>query len=74
MVSICEVSIAALMEKFDISRKKAVTLYCLVGIVSGTVFATHSGLLVLDIVDRFIDAFSLDNRGKIGPSVHVREM
>ncbi len=59
MVSICEVSIASLMEKFDISRKKAVTIYCLVGIVSGAIFASHSGLLVLDIVDRFINNFGV---------------
>ena len=59
MVSICEVSIAALMEKFNINRKKAVTLYCLVGIFSGAIFASHSGLLVLDIVDRFINNFGV---------------
>ena len=59
MVSICEVSVASLMEKFDIDRKKAVTIYCLVGLVSGTVFATHSGLLVLDIVDRFVNNFGV---------------
>jgi NSS family neurotransmitter:Na+ symporter len=59
MVSICEVSVASLMEKFDINRKKAVTIYCLVGLVSGVIFATHSGLLVLDIVDRFINNFGV---------------
>jgi NSS family neurotransmitter:Na+ symporter len=59
MVSICEVSVASLMEKFDINRKKAVTIYCLVGLASGVIFATHSGLLVLDIVDRFINNFGV---------------
>ncbi|MEH0021360.1 MAG: sodium-dependent transporter [Desulfobacter sp.] len=59
MVSICEVSIASLMEKFNISRKKAVTLYCLTGLVTGAIFASHSGLLVLDIVDRFINNFGV---------------
>lgn len=59
MVSICEVSVASLMDKFDISRKKAVTIYCLVGLVTGAVFASHSGLLVLDIVDRFINNFGV---------------
>ncbi len=59
MVSICEVSIAALMEKFNINRKKAVTLYCVVGIVAGSIFASHSGLLILDIVDRFINNFGV---------------
>jgi len=59
LVSICEVSIASLMDKFAISRKKAVTIYCLVGIVCGGVFATQSGLLILDIVDRFIMNFGV---------------
>ncbi len=59
MVSICEVSVASLMDKFDISRKKAVTIYCLVGLVAGAIFASHSGLLVLDIVDRFINNFGV---------------
>jgi NSS family neurotransmitter:Na+ symporter len=59
MVSICEVSVASLMEKFDMNRKKAVTIYCMVGLASGVIFATHSGLLVLDIVDRFINNFGV---------------
>lgn len=59
MVSICEVTISSLMDRFEISRKKAVTIYCLVGIVCGAVFATQSGLLVLDIVDRFIMNFGV---------------
>ncbi|MDD9302972.1 MAG: sodium-dependent transporter [Desulfobacter sp.] len=59
MVSICEVSVSSLMDKFHISRKKAMTLYCLVGLVTGAVFASHSGLLVLDIVDRFINNFGV---------------
>ena len=54
MVSICEVTVSALMEKLHLSRRKAVTLYCGIAFVIGIVFATHSGLLILDIVDHFI--------------------
>ncbi len=33
--------------------------YCGIGILCGIVFASHSGLLVLDIVDRFINNFGV---------------
>lgn len=59
LISICEVSVSSLMSKFDIDRKKAVTIYCLVGLVCGTIFTTHAGLLILDIVDRFINNFGV---------------
>lgn len=58
-ISICETSIASLMEKFDLNRKKAVTIYCIIGLVAGTIFATNSGLLILDIVDHFINNFGV---------------
>lgn len=59
MISICEVSVSSLMDKFNIERKKAVTIYCIVGLVCGTLFTTHAGLLILDIVDRFINNFGV---------------
>nr|WP_321404479.1 sodium-dependent transporter [uncultured Desulfobacter sp.] len=59
MVSICEVSVSVLIDRFKISRKGAATIYCGVGMLCGIVFATHSGLLVLDIVDRFINNFGV---------------
>ena len=59
MVSICEVSVSVLIDRFKISRKRAATIYCVVGMLCGIVFATHSGLLVLDIVDRFINNFGV---------------
>lgn len=59
MVSICEVSVSVLIDRFSLSRKRAASIYCGVGIVCGIVFASHSGLLVLDIVDRFINNFGV---------------
>jgi NSS family neurotransmitter:Na+ symporter len=59
MISICEVSVSVLIDRFGISRKAAASIYCGIGIVCGIVFATHSGLLVLDIVDRFINNFGV---------------
>ncbi|WP_321415254.1 sodium-dependent transporter [uncultured Desulfobacter sp.] len=59
MISICEVSVSVLIDRFGISRKAAASIYCGIGILCGIVFATHSGLLVLDIVDRFINNFGV---------------
>ncbi|WP_321494068.1 sodium-dependent transporter [uncultured Desulfobacter sp.] len=59
MVSICEVSVSVLIDRFHISRKRAAGLFCGIGFLCGIVFASHSGLLVLDIVDRFINNFGV---------------
>ncbi len=59
MISICEVSVSVLIDHFRISRKRAASLFCGIGFLCGIVFASHSGLLVLDIVDRFINNFGV---------------
>ena len=59
MVSLCEVSVSVLIDRFSISRKRAASIYCGIGILCGIVFASRSGLLVLDIVDRFINNFGV---------------
>ena len=59
MVSICEVSVSVLIDQFSVSRKAAASIYCGIGLLCGIVFASHSGLLVLDIVDRFINNFGV---------------
>ena len=59
MISICEVSVSALIDKFDLERKKAVTYFCLFGFLCGLVFTTNGGLFVLDIVDHFINNFGV---------------
>lgn len=58
-ISICETCVASLMGKFDMDRKKAVTIYCIVGLFAGMIFVTNSGLYVLDIVDHFINNFGV---------------
>lgn len=59
LVSICEVTVSALMDKFNIERKKAVTIYCITGLLGGTIFTTNAGLLILDIVDHFINNYGI---------------
>ncbi|MBZ4647498.1 MAG: neurotransmitter:Na+ symporter, family, partial [Petroclostridium sp.] len=49
----------ALIDKFNISRKKIVTFTAIVGYIVGLVFATGAGLYILDIVDNFINSFGI---------------
>ncbi len=59
MVSILECVVAAIREKFDLSRKAAVNWICgLAGIVS-MLYVTRGGLFYLDTVDHFINAYGL---------------
>ncbi|MFK4766194.1 sodium-dependent transporter [Desulfobaculum sp. SPO524] len=58
-ISICEACVAAIRDKFQISRRKAVSAYCITGILAGAVFASNAGLLVLDIVDHFVMNFGV---------------
>ena len=58
-VSIIEAFTAAMVDKFGANRKKLVTLICVLGFLGSLVFATHAGLLWLDIVDHFITHYGL---------------
>jgi len=56
-ISLVEVSIAAVMEKFSWSRQKAASIVCGAAFVGSLVYTTGGGLYYLDIVDHFINAF-----------------
>ncbi len=58
-VSIIEVFVAAMIDKFGISRQKSTAILCFSGFLGATVFATHAGLHWLDIVDHYITHYGL---------------
>ncbi len=58
-ISLNEVVIAAFMDKTNHSRKTIVNFYCGVGFLLSALFATDGGLLILDIVDHFINNFGI---------------
>lgn len=58
-ISIIEAVTAAVMDKLDLSRKRAASLVCGVGFVVSMAFATNGGLLLLDLVDYFINNVAL---------------
>ena len=57
-ISILEGFAAGLMDKFSMSRGKAVTVLASVGFVLGLVYCTGAGLYWLDIVDHFIMSYA----------------
>ena len=59
MVSILECVVAAIREKFDLSRKVAVNWICGVAAVLSVLYVTRGGLFYLDTVDHFINAYGL---------------
>ncbi len=53
-MSLIEVFTAGVMDKFNVSRKKALTGACLVAFLVSVIFTTGAGLYILDIVDHFM--------------------
>jgi len=59
MISLAEVVVAALIDKMNVSRKLAATVLCTLGFLVSIAFTTGGGLLLLDIVDHFINNFGI---------------
>jgi neurotransmitter:Na+ symporter, NSS family len=59
MVSILECVVAAIREKFDLSRKAAVNWICGVAALLSVLYVTKGGLFYLDTVDHFVNAYGL---------------
>ena len=62
-VSIIEAFVAAMVDKFGVSRQKLVTFISVLGFAGSIVFTTHAGLLWLDIVDHFVTHYGLVSVG-----------
>jgi len=58
-ISIIEAVTSAFIDKLNWSRKKAASVVCGVGFVVSMAFATNGGLLLLDLVDYFINNIAL---------------
>ncbi len=58
-ISIIEAFTSAVLDKFDISRKKVITVISVVGFCGSILFTTNAGLYWLDIVDHFLNQYGL---------------
>jgi NSS family neurotransmitter:Na+ symporter len=54
-ISIVEAVSSSFIDKFGLSRRRTASLVCLMGYILTLVFTTGGGLLILDIVDHFIN-------------------
>jgi NSS family neurotransmitter:Na+ symporter len=59
MISLTEAFGCSICDKFNTSRRKATTLICIIGFFGSILFTTRAGLLILDIVDHFINSYAL---------------
>lgn len=54
-ISIVEAVCSSFIDKFGLDRKRTATLVCIFGYLMTLIFTTGGGLLILDIVDHFIN-------------------
>ena len=59
MLSSFEVLSSSIQDKFDLSRSKATTILCLIGVVFAMIFATAPGDILITISDEFVNNISL---------------
>lgn len=58
-VSLVEAVSSAIIDKTGWKRKKVVTGICIFGFAVSTIYATGAGILILDIVDAFLNNYSI---------------
>lgn len=58
-ISIIEAFSSAVVDKFNVSKKKLVTVLCAAGLVGSIIFTTQGGLFWLDITDHFLTHYGL---------------
>ncbi len=59
VISIVEVCCSTIADSYKVIRKKAVTVFCIIGCLLSLLFTTNGGLYALDIVDYFINNFGI---------------
>jgi len=59
LFSIVEAIITGIHDKWPVGRDRITAVFCGVGLVLGLLYATHSGLSWLDIVDKWMNSFGL---------------
>lgn len=58
-IALAESVTSSLITEFDLTRKKAVTILCIIGFCVTAIFTTGAGSTVLGIFDRILNNFSL---------------
>jgi NSS family neurotransmitter:Na+ symporter len=58
-ISLTEAFSCSVCDKFNITRKKATSIICGIGLLGSVIFCSRAGLYILDIVDHFINNYAL---------------
>jgi len=58
-ISIIEAIIAAVMDKFEVSRKKSISVIAILGFLGSLLYTTKAGVYWLDMVDHFTSGYLL---------------
>ncbi|GAB6139170.1 sodium-dependent transporter [Halanaerobaculum tunisiense] len=58
-MSLIEAFSSSIMDKFQLTRKQAISSVCGVGFLASTIYATGMGLVVLDVVDQWMNNYNL---------------
>jgi len=58
-ISLVEAVVSAVMDRFDIERRKAVNIVVGIGFLGSLLYTTKAGLYWLDIVDHFVNYYGL---------------
>lgn len=58
-ISLVETFACSVTDKFNVRRTTVITLTCVAGLAGSVVFTTRGGLLILDILDNFVNNFGL---------------
>jgi NSS family neurotransmitter:Na+ symporter len=58
-ISINETIITSFVDRFNLNRKKTVTVFCFLGFLASSLYATGAGIFILDIVDHYINDFGI---------------
>ena len=58
-ISLIEAFACSITDKFDVDRKKVVSIICIIGFAVSLIYTTNAGLYILDIVDHFITNYAL---------------
>ncbi|MCT4631947.1 MAG: sodium-dependent transporter [Firmicutes bacterium] len=64
-MSIMEVVVSSINDKYNTSRKKTLTVMTIIGFVISLIFVTGAGLYILDIVDHFVNTYAIAVAGLI---------
>ncbi len=65
IISITEVIVAAVGDRLNMSRKKAVTIVCCLTTATAVLFSTGAGLHILDLVDHYVNEYNIVLAGLI---------